>query len=99
MEEGRVRRIPDVLRVSMAVVTLLGSLGLVTWRQSRALETLARLDELQLETSLAEAERGQLNGAIQALESRVRVVPAARDRLGMHLAATEEMVFLPEVNP
>lgn len=92
-------RVPDVVRVSMAVVTLLGSLSLVTWRQSRALETLARLDELQHQTSLAGAERVQLDGAIQALESRVRVVPAARDRLGMHLAVTEEMVFLPEVKP
>lgn len=92
-------RTPGGLRVSVAVVTLLGSLSLVTWRQSRALEALARLDELQRQTSLAEAERVELVRAIQALESRVRVVPAARDRLGMHLAATEEMVFLPEVKP
>jgi len=94
-----VSRAPGVLRVSVAVVTLLGSLSLVTWRQSRALETLAGLDELRRQTSLAEAARVELDRAIQALGSRVRVVPAARDRLGMHLAATEEMVFLPEVKP
>jgi hypothetical protein len=99
MEEGRVNRIPGVLRVSFAVVTLLGSLSLVTWRQSRALESLAGLESLQRQTSLAEAERVELVRTIQALESRVRVVPAARERLGMHLAVTEEMVFLPEVKP
>ncbi len=92
-------RIPRVLRVSVAVVTLLGSLSLVTWRQSRALETLAGLESFQRQTSLAEAERVELVRSIQALESRVRIVPAARERLGMHLAATEEMVFLPEVKP
>lgn len=92
-------QVPTFLRVAAAVVTLLGSLSLVTWRQSRALETLARLDDLRRQTSLAEAERIELQRGIQVLESRVRIVPAARERLGMHLAATTEMVFLPELNP
>jgi len=91
--------VPAVLRGIVAVITLLGSLSLVTWRHSRTLEALALLDDIRRQASLAEAERVELDRAIQVLESRVRVVPAARDRLGMHLAATTEMVFLPELTP
>lgn len=84
-----------LIRAVLAVVVLLGSLGLVTWRQSRAFETLARLDEIRTRTSLSVAERVELDRRIQWLESRARVVPAARDRLGMHTPAASELVILP----
>jgi len=88
------------LRAAVTVSVLLGSLGLVTWRQSRAFEELTRLDELQRRISLAEAERVELERHIEVLESRAWVVPQARRRLGMHTASTSEMVILSgEANP
>ena len=83
------------LRAAFAVTSLLSSLWLVTWRQSRAFEGLAALDEIRREMSVAEAERVDLERVIQVLESRARVVPEARDRLGMHIAASNELVILP----
>lgn len=88
------------LRAGFAVVALLGSLAMVTWRQSRALESLTGLDDIRSQISLAEAEQVELQRDIQVLESRGRVVPLARERLGMHTATTSEMVLLPgELNP
>jgi hypothetical protein len=88
------------LRAICAVGALLASLWLVTWRQSRAFEELAQLDEIRRETSVAEAERVDLERSIQVLESRARVVPEARERLGMHIAASTELVILPgEMKP
>lgn len=88
------------LRAALSVLVLLGSLALVTWRQSRAFETAARLDDLRRQVSVAEAEQVDLERHIQVLESRTHVVPAARARLGMHTATTSELVILPgDVNP
>jgi cell division protein FtsL len=78
LEEGRVR-------IALATLALVSSLILVAWRQSRALEALAALDAVRRERSLAEAEHAALGRRIEHLESRVRVVPEARARLGMHL--------------
>ena len=84
----------------VAAVLLLGSLGMVTWRQSRALETLARLDEIRSRTSVAVAEQVELERHIQWLESRGRVVPAARRRLGMHTPdASEQVILSAEARP
>ena len=83
------------LRAAFALVALLASLWGVTWRQSRALEAMAHLDEVRRQTSVAEAERVDLERSIQVLESRARVVPEARERLGMHIAASTELVILP----
>ncbi len=84
-----------VLRAGLAVVVLLTSLGLVTWRQSRALEALAELDHTRRQASVAAAERVELERRIQVLESRGRVVPAAREHLGMHTPDATELVILP----
>jgi cell division protein FtsL len=83
------------LRATLALVALVASLWGVTWRQSRALEAMSALDEIRRQTSLAEAERVDLECSIQVLESRARVVPEARERLGMHIAAGTELVILP----
>lgn len=82
------------LRWTLALSCLLTALVLVTWRQSRALEVLERLDGLRTEVSLAEAEIEELERSIQLLESRLRVVPAAQARLGMRLPAATEQVIL-----
>jgi len=83
------------LRAGLALMALLASLWGVTWRQSRALEAMAELDEIRRLTSVAEAERVDLERAVQVLESRARVVPEARERLGMHIAASDQLVILP----
>lgn len=83
------------LRAAFALGALLASLWGVTWRQSRALEAMSELDEIRRQTSVAEAERVDLERSIQVLESRARVVPEARERLGMHIAASTELVILP----
>jgi len=90
-----VSRVGGPSRAALAVAILLAALSLVTWRQSRALDTLATLEELRRETSLARAERTELLRRIRLLESRGRVVPAAREELGMHLPDASEIVYLP----
>ena len=82
-------------RAAVALTVFLGALGLVAWRQSRALEALATLDNVRREASVAGAERVELQRQIQVLISRQRVVPEARERLGMHTPEGEELVLLP----
>ena len=43
-------------RAAATFAVLLGALGLVTWRQSRALESLSELEALRREVSVAQAE-------------------------------------------
>jgi predicted lipid-binding transport protein (Tim44 family) len=83
------------LRAALTVVALLGSLGMVTWRQSRAFEALGDLDRAQRQASVLEAERVDLHRTIQVMESRSQVVPRARDELGMHTPDATELVILP----
>lgn len=82
-------------RAVLVVAALLASLSFVAWRQSRALEELRDLDGLQKEIALADARRRELVRTIQYLESRGRVVPAARERLGMHVASAPEIGLIP----
>jgi cell division protein FtsL len=84
----------ELVRWTLTLSALLGALVFLTWRQSRALEVLTQLDEIGREVSLAEAEIVDLERDIQVLESRVRVVPAATERLGMRLPAASEQVIL-----
>ena len=81
-------------RAAVTLAVFLGSLGFVTWRQSRSLETLAERDELRRSTSVARAQVVELDREIQVLSSRARVVPAARERLGMHTPDGSELVIL-----
>ncbi len=93
------RRMSDSKRVAIAVGALLASLSVVTWRQMRALEVLEELHDLGQEIEVVSAVRKDLQGEIQYLESRGRVVPEARELLGMHNPATDEIVYLSGVNP
>jgi len=78
---------------------LLCALSLVTWRQSRAREALAELDQLEKSLSLAALERTELDRKIQGLSSLARMSSFAQEHLGMHLPeASEEaseIVWLP----
>lgn len=95
METGSVKGAAVLLRAALAAAVLPGALLLVTWRQSRALEVLEELDRIRRDAAVAEAEREGLERSIEVLESRVHVVPAARERLGMRLPSASEQVFLP----
>ncbi|MBI4539676.1 MAG: cell division protein FtsL [Gemmatimonadetes bacterium] len=82
--------------VALALASLLAALGLVAWRQARARELLGELARVRSERALAEAELTEQVRRVQRLESRARVVPEARHRLGMHLPSSAEIVILSE---
>jgi len=84
-----------LVRGALALVALLGALGLVPWRQSRAFESLRELDDTRRLVSVNEAERLELARTIQVMESRAQVVPRAREMLGMHTPDAAELVILP----
>jgi hypothetical protein len=81
-------------RAAVTIAILLGSLGFVTWRQSRALEALGQWDELRGRAAVARAQVVELEREVQVLTSRGRVVPEARERLGMHTPEASELVIL-----
>ena len=89
---GRSWGAPSLLVLGFSV--LLSSLSLVTWRQSRAFESLAELDGVERSLSLAESERAELLRRIQGLDSRTRISSVAQERLGMHRPVASEMVLL-----
>jgi hypothetical protein len=76
-------------------VVLLGALGFVAWRQTRALKGLADLSQVRAEQRLVLDERADLERYIRGLESRSRVVPEARRLLGMRIPNASEIVILP----
>jgi len=81
-------------RTAVTLAVFLGSLGLVTWRQSRALETLAELDGIRQQASVSSAQVVELDRDIQVLTSRAHVVPEARASLGMHMPDASELEIL-----
>jgi cell division protein FtsL len=91
----RPRRIPGWFRFLGWLALLLCALFLVTWRQTRALELETTLRDLETRRALAASERVELDRRIETLRSRARVVRVARERLGMHVAVGDEIVFLP----
>lgn len=93
------RKGPPVIRAALLLAGLLGSLTLVVWRQSVALEMLRDLDAVRQERIVEEARRASLARRIEELESRGRVSAAARDRLGMRVPTGGELVILPLVEP
>ena len=80
-------------------MVVLGALGLVAWRQARALEGLAGLSQVRAERGLALAQRGDLERRVQMLVSRAQVVPEARRLLGMRTPNASEIVILPGEAP
>lgn len=80
-------------RAAVTFACLVCSLGFVTWRQSRALETHQALDELRRQVSVAQAEQVELEREIQVLRSRSTIVPVARE-LGLRTPEVSEQVIL-----
>jgi len=79
----------------LTFVLLLASLGLVVWRQGRALESMKALEDLRQERAIAEAQRMELVQRIQRLESRAWVVASAQAKLGLRVPTGREIVLLP----
>lgn len=88
-------RLSGATMATLGVALLLAALSFVTWRQARAFEALAHLEELRSEISLVTAERNDLENRIRRLESRGYILPAARERLGMYPPTSAEIVLLP----
>lgn len=82
------------IRMGIACALLFGSLSLVVWRQSRALEELRGLDAARAERALLQAEHSELQREIQGLESRTRIVAVSRERFGLRTPAGDEIIFL-----
>ena len=87
-------RLAGTSMVALATAALLASLSLVTWRQARAMESLEQVDGIRRELSLGESERADLLSLVRVLESRGRVVPEAREELGMRMPDASEIVIL-----
>lgn len=88
------RRGTGAIRMGIACALLFGSLSMVVWRQSRALEELRGLDSARAERALLQAEHSELQREIQRLESRSRVIAVAGERFGLRTPAGDEIVFL-----
>ncbi|HSH45362.1 MAG TPA: hypothetical protein VK966_05880 [Longimicrobiales bacterium] len=92
MKSGR-KGLP-LIRLALLLACLLGSLTLVIWRQSRALELLRDLEAVRQERVLEEARRAGYARRMEELESRARVSQAARDRFEMRVPSGGELVIL-----
>jgi cell division protein FtsL len=88
-----------VIRAGLLFLLLLGSLTLVVWRQSRALEMQRSLEVVRRERVIEESRRTALLRRVEQLESRTRVSEAAGARLGMRLPSGREIVILPLTPP
>jgi cell division protein FtsL len=84
-----------LLRLALLSAALLGSLSLVVWRQSRALELLRDLDRTRMSRAIAEAQRSDVSRRVEYLEGRARVVAEAKSRLGLRVPSADEIVILP----
>ncbi|MEJ2186131.1 MAG: hypothetical protein P8Z36_09360, partial [Gemmatimonadota bacterium] len=84
-----------VIRLALLFAAFLGSLSLVVWRQSQALDLLRSIDSLRRERAVEEAKRTELVRKVDVLESRSRIVRLAAERFGMRVPAGDEIVLLP----
>lgn len=91
----RPTRLPRWARAAGWLALLLGSLMLVTWRQTRGLALEEELRAVESQRAVVEAERVELVRRIEELRSRSRIVRVARERLGLRLPGDGEIVFLP----
>jgi cell division protein FtsL len=89
---GRRRR--GALSLAGWLLPLLAALALVIVRQTQGLALEQQLREVREKQAIVEAERVETVRRIQTLSSRARVVRAARERLGMHLPAVAEIIFV-----
>jgi cell division protein FtsL len=80
-------------RAAITFAFLVASLGVVTWRQSRAFEAHRSLADLRRQVSVVQAERVELERDIQVLLSRAHILPEA-EALGLHTPSDMEQVIV-----
>ena len=90
----RARRRALLARAGL-VAAVVGSLVLVVTRQTAGYERERALNAVKQELAVVEAEKVELTNRIQALQTRARITRVARERLGMHVARDDELVYLP----
>jgi cell division protein FtsL len=78
------------LRLALTFAAFLGSLSMVIWRQSRALDVLRDLDAARTGRASVESEKSMLTGRIQQLESRSRIMAVAESWWGMRVPTSDE---------
>jgi hypothetical protein len=76
--------------MALAFAAFLGSLSLVIWRQSRALDLLRDVDGTRTERASIESQKSRLTGRIQQMESRTRILAVAGEWWGLRVPSTDE---------
>jgi hypothetical protein len=77
------------------LIFLGGAVAVVT-RQTAALQTARRLEDLREERRSLEARRAELERRIRLASSREVLVPMAKRTFGLHEPADSEFVLFPE---
>lgn len=80
-------------RVVVALAAVLGALALVAWRQSKARETMANLEDVVRELAVAADEREELLRLLARVEGRSWVAAEAARRLGLRPPGDGEVVI------
>jgi cell division protein FtsL len=88
-------RLSATLMLTLSVAAFLAALSVVAWRQGPAREVMADRERVREAIALESEVRAELIDEIVHLESRRRVVRDARERLGMHIPDTRDLVLLP----
>ena len=78
------------------LLIFLGSAVAVVTRQTAALQTARRLEDLREERRSLEARRAELERRIRLASSRQVLVPMAKRTFGLHEPADSEFVLFPE---
>jgi hypothetical protein len=81
--------------VLLWLLIFLGGAVAVVTRQTVALHTAQRLQELREERGNLEARRAELERRIRIASSRQVLVPVAKRRFGLHEPADSEFVLFP----
>ena len=89
-------RLSGVLLLALAVAAFLSALSVVAWRQGRAREVMAERERIREAIALETEVISELEEEIAHLESRRRVVREARERLGLRVPDTRDLVFFSE---
>lgn len=80
-------------RAVVGLAAVLAALALVAWRQSKARETMAELEDVVRELAVAGDEREALERALGRVEGRAWVAAEAGRRLGLRPPGDGEVVI------
>lgn len=81
----------------LATFVLVGSA--VVWRRTRGIAQAREIDVLRRRRAQLVAERASLQSEVRVAASRGRIGPVAEQRLGMHVPADTQVVFVARPAP